>query len=89
MGVLIAAERAKFEVERAEQERQAAVVRAEGEGEAAKIISKALDRAGDGLVQLRRIERQRDIAETMAGNKNVAYLPGGNGQGVLLNVPGQ
>lgn len=59
------AERARFVVERAEQERQAAVIRAEGEGEAATIISKALEKAGEGLIQLRRIEASRDIATTL------------------------
>lgn len=60
------AERAKFIVERSEQERQAAVVRAEGEAEAATIISRALSKAGDGLVQFRRIEASKEIAGTLA-----------------------
>lgn len=54
-----------------EQERQAAVVRAEGEAEAATIISKALSKAGDGLVQFRRIEASKEIAGTLA---NVGQL---------------
>jgi len=78
------AERAKFIVERSEQERQAAVIRAEGEGEAATIISRALDRAGEGLVQMRRIEAQRDIATTLSKSRNVSYVPGKN---VLLSLP--
>jgi regulator of protease activity HflC (stomatin/prohibitin superfamily) len=49
-----------------EQERQAAVVRAEGEAEAATIISRALSKAGDGLVQFRRIEASKEIAGTLA-----------------------
>ena len=55
------AERAKFVVEKAEQERQAAVIRAEGEAEAAQTISAALNRAGDAFVQFRKIEASRDI----------------------------
>lgn len=55
------AERAKFVVEKAEQERQAAVIRAEGEAEAASTISKALDRAGEGFVTIRRIEASKAI----------------------------
>merc|ERR1712029_425726 len=50
------AERAKFVVEKAEQERQANVIRAEGEAESADIISKAVAKAGDGLIMIRRIE---------------------------------
>jgi prohibitin 1 len=73
------AERARFIVEKAEQERQANVIRAEGEAESADIISKAVAKAGDGLIQIRRIEASRDIAATLAGNPNVTYLPGGEG----------
>lgn len=72
------AERARFVVEKAEQERQANVVRAEGEADAADIISKAVARAGDGLIQIRRIEASRDIAQTLSSNPNVTYLPGGD-----------
>jgi prohibitin 1 len=42
------AERAKFVVERAEQEKQAAIIRAEGDAEAAEMISTALANAGQG-----------------------------------------
>jgi len=73
------AERARFIVEKAEQERQANVIRAEGEAESADIISKAVAKAGDGLIQIRRIEASRDIAQTLANNPNVTYLPGGEG----------
>jgi prohibitin 1 len=47
----------------AEQERQAAVIRAEGEAEAAFTISKALDKAGEAFVTFRRIEASKDIGE--------------------------
>lgn len=69
------AERAKFVVEKAEQERQASVIRAEGEAEAAEFISKALDKAGDGLLLIRRLEASKEIAETLARSSNVTYLP--------------
>jgi prohibitin 1 len=73
------AERARFIVEKAEQERQANVIRAEGEAESADIISKAVAKAGDGLIQIRRIEASKDIAQTLSSNPNVTYLPGGEG----------
>ncbi|POR39296.1 Prohibitin-1 [Tolypocladium paradoxum] len=84
------AERARFIVERAEQERQANVIRAEGESESAEAISKAIAKAGDGLIQIRKIEASREIAATLSSNPNVAYLPtggkhGGGGQ-YLLSV---
>ncbi len=76
------AERARFIVEKAEQERQANVIRAEGEAESADTISKAVAKAGDGLIMIRRIEASREIAQTLAGNPNVTYLPGGgSGEG--------
>ncbi|TKA81096.1 Prohibitin-1 [Cryomyces minteri] len=75
------AERARFIVEKAEQERQANVIRAEGEAEAADTISKAVAKSGDGLIMIRRIETQKDIAQMMSHNPNVTYLPGGGAGG--------
>lgn len=75
------AERARFVVEKAEQERQASVIRAEGEADAADTISKAVAKSGDGLILIRRIETQKEIAQTMASNPNITYLAGGGGQG--------
>ncbi|KAJ2012058.1 Vacuolar protein-sorting-associated protein 27, partial [Coemansia sp. S85] len=84
------AERARFVVEKAEQEKQAAIIRAEGEAMAAERISSALSKAGPGLVKLRRIEASREIAETLAGARNVTYLPSGSSHGsgnqMLLNI---
>lgn len=82
------AERARFIVEKAEQERQANVIRAEGEAESAETISKAIAKNGDGLVQIRKIEASREIAQQLSSNPNVAYLPTGKGNGgqYLLSV---
>ncbi|CAE6459531.1 unnamed protein product [Rhizoctonia solani] len=87
------AERAKFVVEKAspalaEQERQAAVIRAEGEAEAAATISRALDRAGEAFVTFRKIEASKAIAAALAPNRNVSYVPSSGGN-ILLNVPAQ
>jgi prohibitin 1 len=87
------AERARFIVEKAEQERQANVIRAEGEAEAADTVGRAVAKSGDGLIWIRRIETQKDIAQMMANNPNVTYLPGGgsaeggrNGGSFLLGL---
>lgn len=80
------AERAKFVVEKAEQERQASVIRAEGEAEAAATISRALDRAGEAFVTFRKIEASKAIAAALAANRNVSYVPSSGGN-ILLNVP--
>jgi len=80
------AERAKFIVEKAEQEKQASIIRAEGEAEAAATISRALDRAGEAFVALRKIEASKAIVASLSGNGNVTYVPSGGGN-LLLNIP--
>jgi prohibitin 1 len=80
------AERQKFIVQRSEQERQATVIRSEGEAEAAKMISEALKEHGSGLIEVRRIDAAKDIADNLSKSPNVMYLP--NGQQMLLNVAG-
>lgn len=79
------AERARFLVERAEQQKMAAVVSAEGDSEAAILIATALKSSGDGVVELRRIEAAEEIAHQLSRNRNISYLP--DGQHALLNLP--
>ncbi|KAJ7970704.1 Prohibitin mitochondrial-like [Quillaja saponaria] len=79
------AERSKFVVMKAEQERRAAIIRAEGESESAKLISDATSSAGMGLIELRRIEASREVAATLAKTPNVSYLPGGKNLLLGLN----
>lgn len=80
------AERSKFVVMKAEQERRAAIIRAEGESESAKLISDATSAVGTGLIELRRIEASREVASTLAKSPNVAYLPGGQQLLMALNA---
>jgi prohibitin 1 len=79
------AERSKFIVMKAEQEKQANIIRAEGEAEAAQLVSDAL-MASPALVELRRLETAKEIADTLARSRNVTYLPSGGGQSLLLSV---
>ncbi|BAM80215.1 probable prohibitin [Cyanidioschyzon merolae strain 10D] len=79
------AERSRYIVAIAEQERQAAITRAEGESEAAALVSQALQESGAGFIQLRRIEAAREIAETLSKAPNVVYLPATHGTNILLN----
>ncbi|OIW20422.1 hypothetical protein TanjilG_11121 [Lupinus angustifolius] len=79
------AERSKFVVMKAEQERRAAIIRAEGESDAAKLISDATAAAGNGLIELRRIEASREVSATLAKSPNVSYLPGGQNLIMALN----
>ena len=78
------AERARLLVLKAEQEKRAAVIRAEGESEAATLVSQALE-TSPALVELRRIEAAKDIADTLSRSRNVTYLPG-TGQNMLLSL---
>jgi len=78
------AERSRLLVLKAEQEKRAAVIKAEGESEAAQLVSDALQ-ASPALVELRRIEAAKDIADTLSRSRNVTYLPSG-GQNLLLSV---
>lgn len=78
------AEKSKYVVLKAQQEKEAAIIRAEGESSAAKLISEAMAQSGDGLLQLRRIEAAKEIAATLSRSRNVVYLP--KGSNVLLNM---
>jgi len=80
------AERAKFMVAKAEQEKLALIVRSEGDSEAAQLVSQALTKYGAGLIELRKIETAQKIATDLARNPRVTYVPGG--QNMLLNMPG-
>ncbi|KAF7306697.1 hypothetical protein MIND_00461400 [Mycena indigotica] len=80
------AERAKFIVEKAEQERQAAVIRAEGEAEAAATISKALERAGEAFVAFRKIEAAKAIVQSLSSNPGISYVPASSGNLLLQHL---
>lgn len=79
------AEKARFLVEKAEQQKQASIISAEGDAQAAELLAKAFAEAGDGLIELRRIEAAEDIAYQLSRSRQVAYLPAG--QSTLLNIP--
>merc|ERR1711892_645979 len=79
------AEKARFLVEKAEQVKTASVISAEGDTEAANLLAQAFAKAGEGLVELRRIETAEDVAEHLAMSRNVVYLP--QGQQTLLSLP--
>jgi len=85
-------ERAKYVVEKAEQERLAQVIRAEGEAEAARLITEATNEVGNSFVELRRIEAAKDIAATLAASGKITYIPSTSGGGqpntnFLINLP--
>jgi prohibitin 1 len=71
------AERQQWVVKKAEQERQAVVTRAEGEAEAASIITSAMEKTGSAIIEVRRIDAAKEIAAKLASSRNIVYLPGG------------
>lgn len=79
------AERAKFLVEKAIQDKLSTVVRAEGEAQAAKLLSETIKQRPEFL-QLRKIEAARDIAHMLAKSQNRVYL---SAESLLLNLNAQ
>jgi len=70
---------------KSDQERKAAVIKAEGESEAARLISDATKQFGAGMIELRRIEAAKEIAATLAKSRGVTYLPSSGN--MLMNLP--
>jgi len=76
------AERAKFIVEKAEQDRRSTIIRAEGEAQSAKMLSEAI-KENPNFVQLRKIEAAREIAKVIAKGGNKIYL---DSDALLVNL---
>ena len=78
------AQRAAFIVDRARQEKQATVVRAQGEARSAELIGEAIKKSKSYL-DLRKIDNARQISSILAdgGGKNKLYL---DAEGLSLNV---
>jgi len=78
------AERAKYIVIGAQQEKKTIITKAKGEAESATLIGTAVKR-NPGFMKLRRIDAARDIADIVAGSGNKVYL---NADSLLLNLLG-
>ncbi|KAK4484475.1 hypothetical protein RD792_007058, partial [Penstemon davidsonii] len=76
------AERAKFVVEKAEQDKQSAIIRAQGEAKSAQLIGQAIAN-NPAFITLRRIEASKDIAHTLSSSSNKVYL---HSDELLLNL---
>jgi len=57
-----------------EEEVKAAILRAEGESEAARLVAEAITSFGPGLIAMRKIEAAQHIAETLGQTGNVTFL---------------
>lgn len=78
------AERAKYIVLGALQEKKTIITKARGEAESAELIGTAVKR-NPGFMKLRRIDAAKDIADIVAGSGNKIYL---NADSLLLNLLG-
>lgn len=75
--------RIRQQVEKAQQDKQSAIIRAQGEAQSATLIGQAI-RDNPSFITLRKIEAAREIAGTVAASPNRVYL---SADGLLLNVP--
>jgi len=78
------AEKAKYVVLGAQQEKKTIITRARGEAESAELIGLAVKK-NPGFMKLRRIDAARDIADIVAKSGNKVYL---NADSLLLNLLG-
>lgn len=76
------AERAKFLVEKAIQDKRSTIIQAEGEAASAKMISDAI-RENPNFLKLRRIETAKEIAAILSQSQNKIYL---NSDMLLVNL---
>lgn len=76
------AQRAAFIVERAYQEKQSTIVKAEGEAQSATMIGNAIAQ-NPAFLQLRRIEAARDIAQQISKSSNQVFL---NSDALMLDL---
>ena len=78
------AERAKYIVLGAQQEKQTIITKAKGEAESAELIGQSVKK-NPGFLNLRRIDAAREIADIVAASGNKVYL---NADSLLLNLLG-
>ena len=75
----------QISVEKDGQQTKAAIIFAEGDSKAAGLIINSLAMAGDGLIELRKLEAAEDIAYQLSCSRNITYLPAGHS--VLVQLP--
>ncbi len=78
------AERAKYIVIGAQQEKQTIITRARGEAQSATLIGQSVKK-NPGFMSLRRIDAAREIADIVSSSGNKVYL---NADSLLLNLLG-
>ena len=72
------------QVDKAEQDKQSAIIKAQGEATSARLIGEAIQQ-NPAFITLRKIEAARDIAGTISGAANKVFL---SSDSLLLNLVG-
>ena len=70
------------QVDKAEQDKQSAIIKAQGEATSARLIGEAIQQ-NPAFITLRKIEAARDIAGTISGAANKVFL---SSDSLLLNL---
>jgi prohibitin 1 len=68
------AEKHKYSVQKMEQLKKAAIIRAEGDAEYAHLMQEAT-RLGSGFVELRQMEAMKAVVQRMAQSDKITYIP--------------
>ena len=76
------AERAKYVVMSAEQEKLATIIKAEGDAKAAELLGRAMSQ-NPSYIKLKKIEASQEIASTISQSRNRALL---DSDSLLLNI---
>lgn len=76
------AEKSKYYVVKALEEKKSITIRAEGEARSAELISKSM-KDNPGFIELRRLDTAKEIAGNIARSRNQVYL---NADSLLLNL---
>jgi prohibitin 2 len=76
------AERARFMVDKALQDKRSIIIKAQGEATSAELIGKAIAN-NPGFIELRRIDAARGVANTIARSTNRVFL---DSESLMLNL---
>lgn len=77
------AERAKFVVQRQDEETRATIIKADAEAQGAAMVREAVANNGPGVVAVRKIETARYIVDQLHQNPNISFVQGNNTMNML------
>lgn len=69
-----------------EELKKAAIIKAEGKAEAAKLISDSVSTYGNAVIELKKIEAAQEITKNLVSSPNIMFVPGN--VSMLMGIPG-